>query len=69
MSKNENEAFEVLERFKVQRRVRKSLDEPFFGKQGEGHLTLEVNKSTLTCTIAYNNGQVITHRQDVEYYA
>lgn len=69
MSENENEAFEVLERFKVQGRVRKSLDEPFFGKQGEGHLTLEVNKSTLTCTIKYNNGQVITHKSDIVYYA
>jgi|ETNmetMinimDraft_17_1059902.scaffolds.fasta_scaffold400568_1 hypothetical protein len=69
MSEDENEAFEVLERFKGQNRTRRNLDEPFFGKQGEGQLTLEVSESTLTCTITYNNGQVITHESDIVYYA
>lgn len=64
----DNEALEVFGRFKVQHRIHKDLDEPFFGKQGEGHLTLKTIDSKITCTITYGNGQVITHQLDV-YHA
>lgn len=61
----DNEALEVFERFKEQCRIHKDLDEPFFGKQGEGNLTLRIVDSKITCTITYNNGQVITHQLDI----
>jgi hypothetical protein len=68
MNKEEsNEALEVLNKFINQGRTRKDLDEPFFGQQGEGQLSLRVTSSKLTCVITYDNGQVISHQSNVIY--
>lgn len=67
MSENKNEAFGVLQKFKGQKRIRKNLDEPFFGKQGEGQLSLKVSDFTLTLTITYENGEVVTHQEEIIY--